>query len=121
MRPELWGAQVVVAELLERKVPVTLISDNMMGTLFAQGEIRKLCLFYDTLTDAGPNGICGSLLAARLARLHEVPVELFSGTEQRGTTKDHDVSTFLGNNICPPGVSIRAVGAEVIPWSLFKN
>jgi methylthioribose-1-phosphate isomerase len=121
MRPELWGAQVVVAELLERKVPVTLISDNMMGTLFAQGEIHKLCLFYDNLTDEGPNGICGSLLAARLARLHEVPVELFSGTEQRGTTKDHDVSTFLGNNICPPGVSIRAVGAEVIPWSLFKN
>ena len=121
MRPELWGAQVVVPELLERKVPVTLISDNMMGTLFAHGEIRKLCLFYDKLTDEGPSGICGSLLAARLARLHEVPVELFSGAAQRGKTKDHDVSTFLGKNICPPGVTIQAVGAEVIPWSLFKN
>ncbi len=121
MRPQLWGAQTVAPALIERNVPSTLISDNMMGTLFAHGEIRKLCLFYDTLTEAGPSGICGSLLAVRLARLHNVPVELFSGAEQRGATKDHDVSTFLGKNICPAGVSVRAVGAEMIPWSLLKN
>ena len=29
----------------------TLICDNMMGTLFAQGEILKLCLFYDGLSE----------------------------------------------------------------------
>jgi methylthioribose-1-phosphate isomerase len=39
MRPQLWGARVVARELLERNVPTTLISDNMMGTLFAHGEI----------------------------------------------------------------------------------
>ncbi len=53
MRPQLWGAQVVAPELIERHVPVTLISDDMMGTLFAHGEIRKLCLFYDTLDGSG--------------------------------------------------------------------
>jgi methylthioribose-1-phosphate isomerase len=121
MRPQLRGAQGVVPELLERKVPVTLISDNMMGTLFAQGEIRKLCLFYDTLTEAGPSGICGSLLAVRLAGLHNVSVELFSGAEGRAATLDKDASTFLGKNICPAGVNVRSVEAEVIPWSLLKN
>ena len=66
MRPQLWGARVVARELLERNAPTTLISDNMMGTLFAQGEIRKLCFFYDSLAEAGPRGICGSLLAVQL-------------------------------------------------------
>jgi hypothetical protein len=93
----------------------------MMGTLFAQGEIRRLCLFYDRLTKAGATAICGSLLAARLARLHHVPVQLFSAAEERGATKDPDVSTFLGRSICPPGVAVRAVGAETIPGSLLKN
>lgn len=120
MRPQLWGAQVVAPELLEHNVPATLISDNMMGTLFAQGEIRKLCLFYDSLSDEGMRGICGSLLAARLARLHNVPIELFSGAVQRAATQDYDVSTFLGRSICPAGVSVRMVGAEMIPWSMLK-
>jgi len=92
----------------------------MMGTLFAHGEIRKLCLFYDTLTEAGPSGICGSLLAARLAHLHKVEVELFNAAEKCGVTLDHDGSTFLGRSICPPGVNILEVGAEVVPWSLLK-
>ena len=121
MRPQLWGAQVVAPELIERKIPATLISDNMMGTLFAHGEIRKLCLFYDSLTEAGPHAICGSLLAARLARLHKVGVELFSAADDRGTTPDVDGSTFLGKKICPPGVSALAVAAEVIPWWLLRN
>jgi methylthioribose-1-phosphate isomerase len=121
MRPHLWGAQVVAPELLERQIRVTLISDNMMGTLFAQGEIRKLCLFYDTVTGAGPTGICGSLLAARLARLHGVSVELFSGAALLDPTPDVDCSTFLGRNICPAGVNVRALGNEVIPWRLLKD
>jgi methylthioribose-1-phosphate isomerase len=120
MRPQLWGAQVVARELLQRQIPVTLISDSMMGTLFAQGEIRKLCLFYDDLTETGPKAICGALLAAQLARQHGVPVELFSAATQPDVSRDRDVTTFLGRSICPPGVAARATGAEVIPWSLLK-
>jgi len=121
MRPQLWGARVIIPELLERQVPVTLISDNMMGTLFAHGEIGRLCLFYGGLSAEGPTGICGSLLAVRLARLHDVPVELLSGKKPSGAPIDHDVSTFLGKKICPADVSLGAVEAEVIPWALFKQ
>jgi methylthioribose-1-phosphate isomerase len=120
MRPQLWGAQVVVPALLEQRAPATLISDNMMGTLFAQGEIRKLCLFYQDLTEAGPKGICGSLLAAQLAHLHGVPIEIYSGAEGNPSTPDSDVSTFMGKKICPAGVAIRPLEPELIPWALFK-
>jgi eIF-2B alpha/beta/delta-like uncharacterized protein len=121
MRPQLWGPQVVAPELLEHKVPTTLIADNMMGALFAQGEIRKLCLFYTQLDEKGPNGICGSLLAAQLARLHGVPIELFEGGRRNFPARDQDVSTFMGKKIISPGVALRAVEAEVIPWELFKG
>ena len=121
MRPQLYGAQVVLPGLLARKAPATLISDNMMGTLFAQGEIGKVCLFYSGLTEAGPNGIAGSLVAVRLAHLHGVPVELLGGQQIPDAVIDRDVSTFLGTKICPPGVSVRPVGTEVIPWALIKE
>ncbi|MGH7929241.1 MAG: hypothetical protein ACREQV_15745, partial [Candidatus Binatia bacterium] len=121
MRPRLWGTQVVARELLARNAPTTLISDNMMGTLFAQGEIRKLYLFYESLSEKGPIGLCGSLLAVQLARLHAVPVELFNSEDRADATPDSDVSTFMGKKICSPGVAIRAVEAEAVPWELFKG
>jgi len=121
MRPQLWGARHVVPEFLKRNVPTTLISDNMMGTLYAHGEVAKLCFFYDGFEAAGPRGICGSLLAVQLARLHGVPIELFSGDERKGSTEDSDVATFLGEPICPAGVFVRPVGTEIVPWALLKN
>ncbi|HEX4988989.1 MAG TPA: hypothetical protein VFW91_09450, partial [Candidatus Binatia bacterium] len=119
--PQLWGARVVAPELLSRNTPTTLISDNMMGTLFAQGEIRKLCLFYDGLSEQGPRGICGSLLAVRLARHHDVPIELLASEALDGAGADRDVSTFLGQKICPAGVSVHPLESEVLPWAIFKD
>jgi len=121
MRPALWGAQVVAPELQAVHVPTTLISDNVMGTLFAQGEIRKLCLFYDSLSSAGPIGICGSLLAVRLAQLHGVEIELFSSAQNKPATPDRDISTFLGNPILPEEVAMRTVEPEVISWKFLKG
>lgn len=121
MRPALWGAQVVAPELQARRVPTTLISDNIMGTLFAQGEIGKLCLFYDSLSSEGPIALCGSLLAVRLAQLHGVEIELFSGAQEKMTTLDRDVSTFLGNNVLPADVTTRTVEPELIPWKYLKG
>lgn len=120
MRPELFGTRAVARELLERHAPVTLISDNMMGALFAQGEIAKLCLFYDKVTEAGPKGICGSLLAVQLARLHGVAVELLGG-KANAAAGDPDVSTFLGKPIRPEGVAVHALEDEVVPWALFRS
>ena len=121
MRPELWGARIVVRELARRNAAPTLIADNMMGTLFAQGEIRKLYLFYDELSEPGLSGACGSLLAVRLARHHGVPIELQEAERNKEPPVDRDVSTFLGRHVIPSGVSVHRVEKEVIPWSLLKE
>jgi methylthioribose-1-phosphate isomerase len=120
MRPQLLGAQIIAPELIKRQVPTTLIADNMMGALFAHGEIRKLCLFYTGLGEKGPSGIGGSLLAVQLAGLHGVPIELFDGGRPSLSPRDNDVSTFMGKKIVPAGVAIRTVEDEVVPWRLFK-
>jgi methylthioribose-1-phosphate isomerase len=120
MRPELWGARIVAPELLRRKVSTTLISDNMMGTLFAQGQIGQLYLFYSGLNPSGPEGICGSLLAVRLARAHDVPIELQECATVDEAPPDRDISSFLGQRIAPHGVSIQPLQKEIVPWELFQ-
>lgn len=121
MRPELWGVHVITRELLERNIPTTLISDNMMGTFFAQGQIERLYLFYAELSERGAVGICGSLLAVHLARAHGVPIELLASEETKQAPLDRDISTFLGQRVTSEGVAIYPIERELIPWSLFKE
>jgi methylthioribose-1-phosphate isomerase len=121
MRPERWGAHVVVRELMLRHAPATFISDNMMGTLFAHRQIRKLYFFYSGLSEQGPSGICGSLLAVHLARAHGVGIELLESEASREASTDHDVSTFLGQDVMPEGVNVYPLEQEVIPWALLRD
>jgi methylthioribose-1-phosphate isomerase len=120
MRPQLWGARVVARELARRNVPVTLISDNMIGTLFAQQQIRKLLLFRAELTAAGPSACCGALLVAQLARAHGVSIDLQESCSSTEPMSDRDVATFLGAKVVPAGASIYPLEKEVIPWELFR-
>lgn len=121
MRPGLAGVHRVASQLLQRTIPTTLISDNMMGTIFASGQIQKLCLFYTELSQKGPVGICGSLLAALLARSHGVSVELFPCEPEPSDPLDRDISTFMGQRIIPEGVAVYPIESEIISWSLFKE
>jgi methylthioribose-1-phosphate isomerase len=121
MRPELFGARFIAGELLRRDIPVTLISDDMMGIMFAHGEVRKLYLFYSSLTGNGPQSICGSLLAVQLARAHGIPIELQEREQNIETSPDTDVASFLGQRIIADGVSVYPVEQETVPWELFKN
>jgi methylthioribose-1-phosphate isomerase len=121
MRPQLWGARVVARELVKRQIPATLISDNIMGTLFAQGQIHRLYLFYRGLAEHGAAAICGSLLAARLARAHGVGIELLESEETKELPLDVDVSTFLGHKMLAPRVAVYPIENELLPWGLLKQ
>ncbi len=120
MRPQLWGAQEVAQEFIQRGMSTTLISDNMMGIFFAQKEIRCVYLFYQKLDENGPVGICGSLLVARLAQIHEVPIKLLRSGETPPQSLDDTVTTFVGQQVCPEEVSPHPIEKERIPWSLLK-
>lgn len=120
MRPSLDGPRIVARELLRRNAPVTLISDNMIGALFGQDEIRKVYLSYLDLGETGPKAACGSLLVARLSRLHGIQVELQPADENAPSGPDRDVTTFLGEPILPAGASAYPIKEEALPWDLLR-
>lgn len=118
LRPGLWGARLVAPELARRNVPVTLVSDNMIGTLFAQKQICKLLVFSTGLTFAGPEACCGGLLAAQLACAHGVAIDVRESCNPPEPMLDADAGSFLGVAVVPAGVSIYPLEKETIPWEL---
>jgi methylthioribose-1-phosphate isomerase len=118
MRPQLRGARILAPELARRNVPVTLISDNMIGTLFAQKQIRKLLLCHTEMTPEGPSTECGGLLAAQLAGAHGIAIDLQPSCSTTEVMLDRDAATFLGTQVVPEGASVYLLEKEVIPWEL---
>jgi len=73
-RPLLQGARLTAWELVQAKIPVILISDNMAGHLMSRGEIDAVVVGTDRVTANGDvaNKI-GTYMVAVLARRHAVP------------------------------------------------
>ncbi len=121
MRPELWGARIVTRELMRRDLPTTLISDNMIGTIFAQGQIEKLFLFHRGVHERGLRGYNGALLVTHLARAHGIAIELQESQVTADPTMDQDVGTFLGEKVVPERVAIHPLEEEMIPWEMCRE
>lgn len=73
-RPLLQGARLTAWELLEDGIPVTLIADNMAGSIFRQGKIDLVIVGADRIAANGDvaNKI-GTYSVAVLAHYHHVP------------------------------------------------
>ncbi len=74
-RPVLQGARLTAWELMQDKIPVTLITDNMAGTLMRQGLIQLCIVGADRIAANGDvaNKI-GTYSVAVLAKAHGIPV-----------------------------------------------
>ncbi|MBF0407929.1 MAG: S-methyl-5-thioribose-1-phosphate isomerase [Candidatus Riflebacteria bacterium] len=73
-RPLLQGARLTAWEMLEEKIPATLICDNMAASLMASGKIQGIVVGADRITKEGyvANKI-GTYSIAVLAKYHKVP------------------------------------------------
>jgi len=73
-RPFLQGARLTAWEMVQARIPVTLISDNMAGHLMSRGEIDAVVVGTDRVAANGDvaNKI-GTYMVAVLARRHGVP------------------------------------------------
>lgn len=105
MRPGLDGV-MIAQELVRRGVPTNLICDNMAGWFFYSGAVERLFLFYEGHDGDRVSAQSGALFAAKLARAHNVPVELVRAGSRAGEPLDRDVSSFLGKKISPRGVPV---------------
>lgn len=73
-RPMLQGARLTVWELMKEDIPVTLISDSMVGYVMSRGLVSKVIVGADRILKSGHviNKV-GTYTIAVLARHHGVP------------------------------------------------
>jgi methylthioribose-1-phosphate isomerase len=73
-RPVLQGARLTAWELMQDQIPVTLITDNMAGSLMRQGKIHLCIVGADRIAANGDvaNKI-GTYSVAVLAKAHHIP------------------------------------------------
>ena len=73
-RPFLQGARLTAWEMVQEKIPVTLITDNMAGHLMSHGEVDAVVVGTDRVAANGDvaNKI-GTYMVAVLARRHGIP------------------------------------------------
>lgn len=133
-RPLLQGARLTAWELMKRKIPCTLICDNMAAYLMQQGAINKIFVGADRIAANGDTANkIGTYSVAVNAYYHKIPfyivapfstfdLNLKSGKnipiEQR---RQEEVRTVLNKiKIAPQNVCVYNPAFDVTPNRLIK-
>jgi methylthioribose-1-phosphate isomerase len=134
-RPVLQGARLTAWELMQDHIPVTLITDNMAGSLMRQGKIHLCIVGADRIAANGDvaNKI-GTYSVAVLAKAHGIPfyvaapystidLQTKSGAdipiEQRNA---QEVTSIHGSHpVAPSGVNVYNPAFDVTPAELVSG
>lgn len=131
-RPLLQGARLTAWELLQERIPVTLITDNMAGYLMAKRKVDLVIVGADRITANGDvaNKI-GTYSLAILANAHSLPfyvaaplstvdMRLASGAEIPIEERAQCEITQLGGvPVAPAGVEVWNPAFDVTPNHLI--
>ena len=130
-RPRLQGMKLTCFELVSDNIPVTVISDNMAGSLMRKGRIDCVVVGADRIAANGDvaNKI-GTYPVAVLAHHHGIPfyvaaptstidLSLHSGDDIPIEERPHEEMTHIdGHRIAPLGVEVINPSFDVTPASL---
>lgn len=134
-RPVLQGARLTAWELMQDKIPVTLITDNMAGTLMRQGKIHVCVVGADRIAANGDvaNKI-GTYSVAVLARAHRIPfyvaapystIDLATKTGADIPIEERhplEVTSIHGSHpVAPAGVEVFNPAFDVTPADLITG
>ena len=133
-RPLLQGARLTAWELIQEKIPTTVLTDNMAGWLMKKGEITLVLVGADRIARNGDTANkIGTYGLAVLAKWHDLPfyvaaptstldISLTSGKdipiEERAP---EEVTHFGGKRITPKGVKAFNPAFDVTPHSLIHG
>ena len=133
-RPFLQGARLTAWEMVQEKIPVTLITDNMAGYMMAHGEVDAVVVGTDRVAANGDvaNKI-GTYMVAVLARRHNIPfyvacplstidMKIASGAEIPIEERSaEEVKGFRDTHWAADGVKIRNPAFDVTPAELVTG
>jgi methylthioribose-1-phosphate isomerase len=132
-RPLLQGARLTTWELMQDKIPVTLICDNAAGHLMRLGRVQACVVGADRIARNGDvaNKI-GTYSVAVLAYLHGIPfyvaaptstVDLSLAIGEQILLEEREaceVTSPRGTCFAPPGVSVFNPAFDFTPNNLIK-
>ncbi len=127
-RPFLQGARLTVFELMRAGIPVTLITDNAVGSLMSQDRIDVVVVGADRIAANGDTANkIGTYMIAVLARTHDIPFYVAAprSTIDPGLTDGNgipieqrdpkEVTHFCGKQIAPDGINALNPAFDVTP------
>ena len=131
-RPFLQGARLTAWEMVQDKIPVTLIADNMAGHFMARGEIDAVIVGADRIAANGDvaNKI-GTYMVAVLAARHQIPfyvtapLSTFDLNAANGAAipieerAADEVTGFRDIRWAPAGVAVANPAFDVTPADLI--
>jgi len=127
-RPYLQGARLTAWEMIQEKIPVTLITDNMAGHLMSLGKIDLVLVGADRIAANGDvaNKI-GTYSVAVLAKEHGIPFYVaapWSTVDMNTPNGDEipieqrssrEVTHHAGKQVAPDGVLVENPAFDVTP------
>ncbi len=130
-RPFLQGARLTAWEMVQEKIPVTLITDNMSGYFMSHGEIDAVVVGTDRVAANGDvaNKI-GTYMVAVLAKRHNIPfyvacplstIDLSLPDGNAIPIEERSADEVKGYRDChwaPEGVAIRNPAFDITPAEL---
>jgi len=131
-RPFLQGLRLTAWELAKDNIPVTVITDNMAGSVMQSGKVNVVVVGADRIAGNGDaaNKI-GTYMVAVLARKHDIPfyvaapistldLTLKSGQEIPIEQRDSkEVTHIRGQQLAPDGVEVSNPAFDVTPNELI--
>jgi len=133
-RPVLQGSRLTAWELKQSKIPFTLITDNMVGYLMAEGKVDIVIVGADRIAKNGDvaNKI-GTYQIAVLAKHHGIPFYVAAPRsvidKNVRTGKDiiieqrdpKEVIEILGIKIAPKGINVFNPAFDITPAELISG
>jgi methylthioribose-1-phosphate isomerase len=133
-RPVLQGARLTVWELMQDKIPVTLITDSMAGYVMQLGRVDAVIAGADRITANGDTANkIGTYTLAVLAAYHNIPfyiaaphstidITMDSGRQIPIEERSHlEIKQLRGINLTVPDVDVFNPAFDVTPGQLITG
>lgn len=130
-RPRLQGAKLTTFELMNDGIPVTLITDNMVGYIMHKGLVDKIIVGADRIVKDSVINKIGTFGLAIIAKEFNIPfyvaapISTFdvSSTSISVKIEERDfreVTHIMGRPIAPKGVRVFNPAFDITPLELVR-
>ena len=125
-RPKLQGARLTTYELRRDGIPVTLITDNMVGYVMYKGLVSKVVVGADRIVKGAVINKIGTFTIAVLAKEHSIPFYVAAPKSTFDLThtsedvvieerKPEEVTHIGSERIAPEGVNVLNPAFDITP------